>query len=84
MSHHIYQEKNKSHDAKELNDRFHYQSPSPDGVQRHAALSQHFSELAGWIDEICPPGREKSLVLTKLEEAKFFASAAVARNEETR
>ncbi len=65
-------------------DRFHYHSPSPDGVERHRRLSIAFFELAMLIEEIVPPGREQSLAFTKLEEAKFFASAGVARDPETR
>jgi hypothetical protein len=29
----------------------------------------------------CPPSRELSLALTKVEEALFWANAAIARNE---
>lgn len=36
------------------------------------------------IEAVCPDGREKSLAITNLEMAKFWASAAVARNPETR
>ena len=38
------------------------------------ALSQHFNMH-------CPPSRELSLAQTKLEEAIFWANAAIARNE---
>jgi len=68
----------------ELEHRFFYHQPSPGGVARHRALSVQFTQLADQVDTICPPGREKSLAFTKLEEAKFWASAAVARNPETR
>lgn len=67
-----------------LEDRFRYHAPSVQGVARHAQLTAEFLVLADAINEICPPGREKALVLTKLEEAKFWASAAVARNPDTR
>lgn len=68
----------------DLNDRFHYHAPSEEGIVRHAELSEAFTSLAVLIDDICPDGREKSLVLTKLEEGKFWASAAVARDPATR
>ena len=68
----------------DLHDRFHYHAPSPKGIETHAALSLEFQSLAEKVVALCPEGRELSLVLTKLEEAKFFASAAVARNPETR
>ena len=68
----------------EIADRFNYHAPSADGVQRHAELSAKFENLAGTVNRICPHGREKALAMTKLEEAKFWASAAVARNPETR
>lgn len=70
--------------TEEIKDRFTYHAPSPDGVTRHAALSMAFIALAELVDETCKDGREKSLALTKLEEAKFWASAGVARNPETR
>lgn len=70
--------------AEELRARFYYHAPSEDGAQLHARLSQGFDLLAGLLVSICPAGRELSLALTKLEEGKFWASAAVARNPETR
>lgn len=40
---------------------------------RYAALN---------VNELCPEGREKSLAFTKLEEAMFWANAAIAREKE--
>jgi len=68
----------------EIADRFTYHAPSSQGVTRHEALSLGFINLATLVEKICPEGREKSLVMTKLEEAKFWASAGVARNAGTR
>ena len=68
----------------EIENRFNYHPPSPGGVERHGELSAVYENLAHVIDRICPGGREKSLAMTKLEESKFWASASVARNPETR
>ena len=68
----------------DLHDRFFYHPPSEEGIERHADLSEWFYVLAMRCRDMLGTGRELSLVLTKLEEAKFFASAAVARNPETR
>jgi hypothetical protein len=37
---------------------------------------------AQFVDRICPDGREKSTAITKLEEAMFWANAAIARQED--
>ena len=37
-------------------------------------------ELAYIIEEECPDSREKSLAMTKLEEASMWANASIARN----
>lgn len=70
--------------AADIRNRFIYHAPSQLGIEKHAALSEMFIGLAELVEAICPAGREKSLVLTKLEEAKFWASAAIARNPVTR
>lgn len=67
----------------EIAERYTYHAPSTLGIQRHAALTHMFDTLANEIEMIVPPGRERSIVHTKLEEAKMWASAGVARNPET-
>lgn len=34
------------------------------------------------VEEFCPESRERSLAITKIEEAMFWAIAAIERNEE--
>ncbi len=70
--------------VKEIQGRVNYHAPSPEGVDRHETLSRSFESVMSRVEEVCPGGREKSLAFTKLEEAKMWASAAVARNPETR
>jgi hypothetical protein len=68
----------------EIRERFTYHPPSDGGAQRHRVLSESFIELAQLVDDVSPDGREKSLAMTSLEQAKFWASAAVARDPATR
>jgi hypothetical protein len=44
----------------------------------HEQVRQAFKDIARTMSNL-PAGRERSLVLTKLEEASFFAHAAIAR-----
>jgi hypothetical protein len=70
--------------TEEMVARFGYRTPSPEGIQAHAKLAQAFMTLGSVVDDACIDGREKSLVFTKLEEAKSWSFAAVARNPSTR
>jgi hypothetical protein len=62
-------------------ERMTYHPPTPEARQKHDALIDGFVDLGVLVLELVPEGREKALVLTKLEEAKFWASAGVARNQ---
>jgi hypothetical protein len=42
----------------------------------------HCLSLARFIDDTLPPGREKSLAITKLEEVMFWANAGLARQQD--
>lgn len=68
----------------EIRERVTYHAPSPEGIQRHAALSTVIEAAMIVVNEIVPPGREQSLAFTHLEDAKFWASAGVARNPNSR
>lgn len=45
----------------------------------HTSMRQACHRAAQAIDETAPDGREKSLAITKLEEAMMWANAAIAR-----
>ena len=44
----------------------------------HELVRQAFKDMAKTMSNL-PAGRERALVMTKLEEASFFAHAALAR-----
>lgn len=48
--------------------------------EMHAHIRDVLYGSARAVRIYCPPGRETALALTKLEEAMFWANAAIARN----
>ena len=66
----------------DLNNRFEYHPPTSDGIAlNHQAIREECKNLAQFIDALIPEGREKALAITKLEEAMFWANAAIARHQ---
>jgi hypothetical protein len=64
-----------------LDKSFVYHAPKDDQPERYQALRDKARELAFLVIHSCPPSRETSLALTNLEQAMFWANAAIARNE---
>lgn len=62
---------------------FVYHPPHGDQIERYAAIRAQILKSARFIANNTPPSREQSLALTSLEEAMFWANAAIARNEKT-
>lgn len=63
-----------------IENTFTYHQPKKGQPEKYEALRSKEKELAYLIDELCPDSREKSLAMTKLEEASMWANASVARN----
>lgn len=61
--------------------RFTYHPPKGDQAARYNHLRAVARSLALDIASTCPPSRERSIALTKLEEAVMWANASIARNE---
>jgi len=62
------------------NDFIHH-PPFGDQVERYADMRARAKDLAHFIATHTPISREQSLALTNLEQAMFWANAAIARNE---
>lgn len=53
---------------------------TPEKRDEHTSVRQQCRRLADSLNEQLPDGREKAVVMTKLEEVMFWANAAIARN----
>lgn len=62
----------------ELENRFLYHPAGPKKAKLHEASSRLHLELATRVRDICPEGRNLSLALTALEDARMRANAAIA------
>ena len=47
-------------------------------LPKHAGLRSDFKEFAGFLNELLPDGREKSLAFTALEAASMWSHKAIA------
>lgn len=65
----------------DLNKNFEYHAPKEGQPQKYAELRSSAKTLAGYVIKNCPDSRERSLALTKIEEAVMWANASIARNE---
>lgn len=57
---------------------FKFHKLTEDGEEKARLIALHFSTLLHALENVVPPGRELSVVKTKLEEACFFAKKGMA------
>lgn len=66
----------------DLEKRFTYHAPTGSSqVNRYAQIRNKAKAYAYELKQMTPASREQSLALTHLEDAVFWANAAIARNE---
>lgn len=67
--------------TEQLKNIFTYHKPKADQPERYERLRSMALDLAMQINLDCPESREKSLAVTKLQEAIMWANASIAINE---
>jgi hypothetical protein len=60
-----------------------YHEPSQTGLVAITKLRELFSQVERTIKDLCPPGRQQSIAVTKNEEAAMWAIKAVVFNDPT-
>lgn len=64
----------------QIENNFSYHAPKPGQPEIYHKIREKAKELAYLIDQKAPDSREKSLATTNLEQAVFWANAAISRN----
>jgi hypothetical protein len=62
---------------------FTFHPVQADQPQRYEHLRAAMLEVAVDVMVMCPPSRERSLAITKMQEAVMWANAAIAINEKS-
>lgn len=65
----------------DIDNRFTYHAPKATQPVKYEEIRELARNYAHRLNELCPESREKSLAFTALEDAVFWANAAIARNE---
>jgi hypothetical protein len=69
--------------SEDIEHRFAYHPPKgAERVAAHEAVRAQIKAVAHMLDGALPDGREKALAITNLEQAMFWANAAVARQRD--
>lgn len=68
--------------TEDIEHRFNYHPPATDVAKyKHNQVREACKALALNLNALLPDGREKSLVMTHLEDVMYCANAAIARNQ---
>ena len=64
-------------DKNTIDNNFTYHAPTPEMQAKFPIIRTAARELAYLINDLVPEGREKSLAMTKLQEAVMWANAGI-------
>jgi hypothetical protein len=67
--------------TQQIENNFSYHAPKEYQSKKYEDIRNEAKALAYLIEDLVPNSREKSLAITNLEQAVFWANAAIARNE---
>lgn len=67
-------------DELDIDRMFDYLPPNEDRAARHKQVRAGCKALAEYLNNNVPDGREQSLAITNVEQAMFWANAAIARS----
>jgi hypothetical protein len=62
----------------EIERRFTYQRPDEHRAKLHEQVNEKMKDVAHWLNDLLPEGREKSLAITHLEDVRMRANQAIA------
>ena len=65
-----------------MNTEFKVHLLNQNGINKAKNIASVFDECLNELKQMCPEGREFSIVKTKLEEASFFAKKSMAKDSE--
>jgi hypothetical protein len=69
-------------ERKRIDNNFTYHPPQGSQPEKYEHIRKTGKLVAEEFCGLCPESRELSLAITKLEEAIFWANAAIARNSD--
>jgi hypothetical protein len=64
----------------DLRKNFTYHPPLPGQPEKYTEIRETAHTLAVLVQNLCPDSRERSLAITKIEEAVMWANASIARD----
>ena len=67
--------------SEKLHEKAKYTELNSEQIEKVNKVREAFSKLYECIDDVCKPGRETSLVYTKLEEAQMWANKGISREK---
>ena len=66
----------------DIDNRFTFHPATGSQPERYESIRDRARSLAHFLNDTCPPGRELSTAITKLQEVVMWANAAIACNED--